>query len=163
MKEIDITAKIYVVDSIQDLSSAQERSLCIAAKESITHAYAPYSNYKVGAAVLLKNDEIIGGSNQENAVYPLGLCAERVALFSCGHRFPNVPIKAVAIQTIKELNKGQIPGFPCGSCRQTMIEMEERHGHPIKVFVMGSKNELYFVETIKDLMPFAFDRNILLG
>ena len=163
MKEIDLIAKMYVVGSMNSLSDTQERALCSAAKESIHHAYAPYSNYKVGAAVLVENGEIVSGSNQENAVYPLGLCAERVALFSCAHQFPKLSIQAIAIQTIKELHQDQIPGFPCGSCRQTMIEMEERHGHPIKVFVMGSDDKVYFVQSAKDLMPFAFDRSILMG
>lgn len=154
---------MYVAGSIDELSDPDEQALCQAATKSINSAYAPYSQYKVGASALLENGKIVGGSNQENAVFPLGLCAERVAIFSSSSQFPDVPIKAIAVKTNKKLKKGELPGFPCGSCRQSMIEIGQRFDTDIKVFVMGEDEKVYVVESAKDLLPFAFDRRVLEG
>ena len=161
MKSIEIKNTMYVLDSIDDLVDMNEKSLCWAASEAINHAYAPYSNYKVGSAALLENGKIVIGSNQENAVYPLGLCAERVAIFSSSSQFPNVPIKAIAVKTNNKLSNGELPGFPCGSCRQSMIEMEQRFDTDIKLFVLGSDEKVYILNSAKDLMPFAFNQKTL--
>ncbi len=163
MKKIDIKGTMYVAGSIDELSDPEEQALCRAAAQSVDHAYAPYSQYKVGAAALLENGEIVGGSNQENAVFPLGLCAERVAIFSASSQFPNVSIKAIAVKTNKKLREGELPGFPCGSCRQSMIEMEQRFDTDMKLFVIGGDEKVYVVESAKDLMPFAFDQRVLKG
>ncbi|MBL7111103.1 MAG: cytidine deaminase [Bacteroidales bacterium] len=149
----EISVRIY--DDASQLTE-DEQLLIREAQTSVDHAYAPYSNFNVGSAVLLENGEIICGSNQENAVYPLGLCAERVALFSAGSRFPDVPIVALALSTQKELKENEFPVFPCGSCRQVLIESETRHHHDIKLFITGSDRSIYVMDSVKEILPFAF-------
>lgn len=156
MKSKKVTFSLNILDSVHEIHDESERKLCLSAQNAINHAYAPYSKYKVGAAVLMANNEIVEGSNQENAVYPLGLCAERVALFSASVLYPDIPIKAIAIKTIKKLKQGEMPGFPCGSCRQTIIDMENRHKKNIRVYVLGDQGPVYFTNSAKDLLPFAF-------
>ena len=109
----------------------------------------------VGAAVLLDNGEIIHGSNQENAAYPSGLCAERVALFYASSRYPNVAIKAIAINSTVNGKENHDPVYPCGDCRQVLLEWENRFGKPIKV-IMGSASKTHVVHSIKDLLPLCF-------
>jgi len=161
MKEVTYSTKIFEVDSINNLTDHQEQELCKVACDSVELAYAPYSKYKVGAAILLDNDKIVMGSNQENAVFPLGLCAERVAIFSSSSQYPNVPIKAIAIKTVKSLKNGEYPCFPCGSCRQCMIEMEYRYDRDMKIFVMGANGKVYIINSAKLLLPFAFNHKDL--
>ena len=161
MKKISVKMTIECYDSYDELVNKDERRLCEAAFSSLDHAYAPYSNYKVGAAVLLDNKEIVEGSNQENAVFPLGLCAERVAIFSSNSRFPDAKIKAIAVVTLGDVENGKLPGFPCGSCRQSIIDMEHRHGSDIKVMVLDKNKKVYVVKSAKDLLPIAFDHNAL--
>jgi len=161
MKIVDIHSKLYEFESIDSLEDPEEKELCIRAESSIDHAYAPYSKYKVGAAVLLDNHQIVEGSNQENAVFPLGLCAERVAIFSSCSMYPKASIKAIAVKTIKELHNNELPGFPCGSCRQAIIDMEYRHQRDIKVFVLGATNKIYMLNSAKDLLPFSFNHDSL--
>jgi cytidine deaminase len=119
-------------------------------------AYAPYSNFKVGAAVLLKNGEVVLGSNQENIAYPSGLCAERVALFFAGANFPKETIKLIVI-----VAKGDLLPFdkilsPCGSCRQVMVESESRQTEPFQVILVSQNRRTIRFSTAKDLLPFAF-------
>ena len=132
-----------------------------AAKKAALCAYAPYSHFQVGAAVLLENELIITGSNQENAAYPSGLCAERVALFSAGHQYPDVAIKALAIVA---LHKGawveQIT--PCGACRQVLLESEKRQQKPFEVLLCGSAT-IYVAPSAASLLPFAFDSDAFLS
>jgi cytidine deaminase len=109
----------------------------------------------------LNNDKIISGANQENAVFPLGLCAERVAIFSALSQFSDIGIRAIAIKTEKVLGDGELPGFPCGSCRQSMVEMEARFDQQMKVFVFGRDERVYVLTSAKDLLPFAFDQKAL--
>ncbi|MDG2448445.1 MAG: cytidine deaminase [Saprospiraceae bacterium] len=161
MKEISINLTIKCYDSYEELSDSDERRLCNSAFESLNHAYAPYSNYKVGAAVLLDDNHIVEGSNQENAVFPLGLCAERVAIFSSNTLYPKAKIKAIAVVTLGDVEKGKFPGFPCGSCRQVMIDMEYRHQQNIKVFVLDKNKNLLVVDSVKELLPIAFDHSAL--
>lgn len=118
-------------------------------------AYAPYSNFHVGAAVLLANGEVVSASNQENAAYPSGLCAERVALFSAGANYPDVAVKAIAIAAV---TGGKIvEGIsPCGGCRQVMLETEMRAGAPVKVFLCGSER-MRLIDSAASLLPIGFD------
>ena len=119
--------------------------------------YAPYSHFHVGAAALLENDVIVTGTNQENVAYPSGLCAERTALFYANSQYPDVPVKALAIVGISEVNgMNHTPLSPCGACRQVMLETENRFATPMRVLLCG-KEEVYIVESAKDLLPFAFD------
>lgn len=124
-----------------------------------SNAYAPYSHFHVGAAVLLANGEIVSACNQENAAYPSGLCAERVALFYAGAKYPNVVVKAIAIAALA--GGKLVDGIsPCGACRQVMLETEKRAGSPVKVFLCGA-NTMRMIESVSDLLPIAFDGNLM--
>jgi len=131
------------------------------AKKAAESAYAPYSKFKVGSAVLLENNEIIEGSNQENAAYPSGLCAERVAIFYANSKFPNINIKAIAISAIAKDNFTEIPVSPCGSCLQVMLESETRAGNSMKVILYGT-NKITVAENIKQFLPVNFNKNMLI-
>ena len=146
----------YEIRSIDELG-AEDRKLMDAAIEATQRSYAPYSHFHVGAAALLGNDVIVTGTNQENVAYPSGLCAERTALFYANSQYPYVPVKALAIVGISEVNgMNRTPLSPCGACRQVMLETENRFATPMRVLLCG-KEEVYIVESAKDLLPFAFD------
>jgi cytidine deaminase len=133
----------------------EERKLVDAAIEAQKSSYSPYSHFKVGAAVILENDEIIQGSNQENGAYPSGLCAERVALFYAGAKFPNIPIKSIAITASFNNHLTSEPVPPCGACRQVMIESRNAGKKPISVILAGSE-KIYVIEDVRFLLPFNF-------
>ena len=137
-----------------------EKELVKNAVEAAKKAYAPYSSFNVGAAVLLDNDEIIGGNNQENAAYPSGLCAERVALFYANAKYPEAAVKAIAIVAMKEGKILPSVVTPCGSCRQVMLETETRFDHPIKI-IMGSQLGFWAVNNAKNLLPLSFSGDSL--
>ena len=131
------------------------------AKEAAKNAYAPYSKFRVGAAVLLANGTIVIGNNQENAVYPVGLCAERVALFSAQANYPDQPIVALAVTAIGSDGKISQPVPPCGSCRQAMIEVESRHNTPLRVIMQGEEGPIIVSEKMDNLMPLIFAEDFL--
>ena len=133
-----------------------QKNLLQKAHQICSDAYAPYSKFKVGASLILKNGQIISGSNQENVAYPSGLCAERIAFFNAGTNFPNQIIEQVAIvaQADFELNN---PIMPCGACRQTMIEYEQKQGQNIEVLIQGNKGNIYVSESVSNLLPYAFE------
>jgi cytidine deaminase len=141
-------------EKLTDLS-ADDQKLILTARESSANAYAPYSKFRVGAAVLLANGEVIKGNNQENADFTDGLCAERVALFYAHAVYPDVAVVALAV-TAKNLN-GLIPGpaQPCGSCRQVVVETESRFNHPIRLILDGAET-IMVIEGADNLLPFAF-------
>jgi cytidine deaminase len=155
MKSVNITAKITVCN-YNELNNA-EKSVIDAAKEVLKSAYCPYSHFRVGAAVLLANQEIIAGSNQENAAYPSGLCAERVALFYANSKFPGEPVETIALAASYNGDYTEEPITPCGSCRQVIWETQNRYNHPVRLILYGKK-EIYKVEDITDLLPFAFGK-----
>lgn len=154
MKVTEIKINISEFNSIEDLNS-EEMLLTNSAKEAAKNAYSPYSKFSVGAAVLLENNEIILGSNQENAAYPSGLCAERVAIFYANSKFPNVAIKSIAIAAKNENNYTEQPIPPCGACRQVMLETETRFKSPIKI-ILYSKNKIQIIDKATDLLPLNF-------
>lgn len=119
-------------------------------------AYAPYSKFRVGAAVLLENGEVVYGNNQENAAFPSGLCAERVAVTQAGAVYPDVQITAIAITAATDLRKVTEPVPPCGSCRQVLAEYEFRQRDPIAIYFMGDESEVYKVSSIAQLLPLIF-------
>ena len=131
------------------------------AHEAACHAYAPYSHFKVGAAILLKNGQIIAGNNQENAVFPSGMCAERVALFYAASRFPETQIEKIAITAIGGEKSVTEPVPPCGNCRQALLEYEIKFGEPIEVIMAGEKGEVYIMKSVSDLLPLSFSNNFL--
>lgn len=133
-----------------------EQELINKAKEATYHSYAPYSQFFVGAAALLGNGVIVCGSNQENAAYPSGLCAERTTLFYANSRYPEQPVitLAIAARTATGFINHPIP--PCGACRQVMVETEKRYSRPFRILLYGEK-EIYVIPGIKDLLPLSFD------
>lgn len=154
MKQLDIhtTIKIYSPDEL----SAEEQQLVEAAKKATTRSYAPYSHFHVGAAALLANGEIISGTNQENAAYPSGICAERTTLFYANSQHPQQAVKALAIAArTSEGHWTETPISPCGACRQVMTETENRFGKPMKV-LLCSAQEVFVIESAKDLLPVSF-------
>jgi cytidine deaminase len=141
--------------SLENISK-DEKELIQHAINSASKAYAPYSNFKVGAAVRLQNGIIIEGNNQENAAYPSGLCAERVALFFANANFPDLPVTEIAITVLDQLgNVSKDVITPCGSCRQVIAETEFRFGNNIKI-ILASKDKVLIFTSIKDLLPFHF-------
>lgn len=130
------------------------------AKEAVFSAYAPYSEFNVGAAVLLENGEIITGTNQENSAYPSGLCAERVAMFYANSKYPDTPVKALAVCAFHNGNYLKLPTPPCGSCRQVILETEIRFKKPIDVILYGTDKILLF-KSAKDLLPLSFSDDYL--
>ena len=132
-------------------------------KQAITtreKAYAPYSEFKVGAAVLLKNGETFIGSNQENAAYPSGLCAERVAIYQASTQYPDEEIEMIAISGSAQ-DPTAYPVSPCGACRQSLSEYETKQKKLIPVYFMGAEGEIVQTESIKDLLPFLFDGSLM--
>lgn len=158
MNSINITTKI-LVSRIEDCSDSIKK-LIEHAKGATKDAYAPYSNFQVGAAVLLSDGNIVTGNNQENAAYPSGLCAERVALFAANSQYPQTAVEAIAVAAFHEGNYTDIPCSPCGSCRQTLLEVENRFEHPIKVIMYG-RSKIYEVASAKELLPIFFGKEYL--
>ena len=151
-KEIKIAYTEY--ESIDELC-AEDRSLAIAAIEALSGSYAPYSNFNVGAAVLLDDGEIIKGSNQENAAYPSGLCAERTALFYAGASHPDIPVKAIALAAGKDGVLCETPATPCGACRQVMAQYQTKSGNPIQILMIG-KEKIWKFMKVDVILPLIF-------
>src|SRR6187402_2180329 len=160
MQEIVFTSQITVFDTFQELP-IDVQDLMFKAIEVRKHAYAPYSKFRVGAAVLLDNGEIIVGSNQENAAYPSGLCAERVAIFQASSIYPEATIVKIALTAASDNNKTTTPVPPCGSCRQAIAEYEIRQNTPIEIYFMGETGMIYKSASIKNLLPFMFEKKLL--
>jgi cytidine deaminase len=131
------------------------------AKKAADSAYAPYSGFNVGAAVLLENGKIVTGNNQENAAYPSGLCAERVALFYASSQFPNQKIIALAVTAKSASHPISSPVTPCGSCRQVIAEYEAKFDSPIKTIMSGETGEIFVCESVSILLPLVFNRQSL--
>jgi cytidine deaminase len=160
MKEINITTKIEVFEGINELP-IEIQSLMQQAIETRKNAYAPYSRFRVGAAILLDNDKIVLGSNQENAAYPSGLCAERVAIFQAGAIYPNAKIVKLVITAASDTNPTLSPIPPCGACRQSIAEYEFKQDAPIEIYFMGESGEVYKSNSINNLLPLSFDKTSL--
>ncbi|WP_445749461.1 cytidine deaminase [Polaribacter sp.] len=160
MKKIDITTIATVFKDISDLA-ADDQMLMKQAILARENAYAPYSKFSVGAALLLANGEIIFGSNQENAAYPSGMCAERVAIWNAGARFPNIQILQLAISAKSANSLVDKPVGPCGACRQSLLEYEFKQKQPFEILFMGEVGEVVKVSSITSLLPFSFDNSYL--
>lgn len=160
MKEISINTSFTVYQSVaelpQDVQSLMEQAVEIRRK-----AYAPYSKFRVGAALLLDNGKVVLGSNQENAAYPSGLCAERVAIFQSGAIYPEAKIVKMAISAASDTNETTTPIPPCGACRQSISEYEFKQDYPIEIYFMGESGEVYLSKSISNLLPLTFDKNFL--
>ena len=151
-KKIELS---FILAHLSELS-AQEQQLVANSKAAFKTAYAPYSGFLVGASVLLENGEVINGSNQENIAYPSGLCAERVALFYAGAKFPDVKINTVAISVLSKNFEVNDVISPCGACRQVMAEYEDKQHRPIKVILHSPTDEVLIANKVEDLLPFMF-------
>lgn len=156
MQEHRLEATYRVYTNMGDLPP-QYSKLLDRAKKSLSHSYAPYSDFQVGAAVQLTNEAILTGTNQENASYPLCLCAERVALAAAASQHPGVPPVALAVTT----RKGNNPATPCGACRQVIAEHEFRFQQPIILILQASDGPIYVFNSIEPLLPLAFDGTFL--
>ena len=159
MKEIIINTVVKTC-SYDELSSA-DRQLADAAREAAKRSYAPYSHFNVGAAVRLAGGEIVTGSNQENAAYPSGLCAERTTLFWAGAQHHDKPVEAMAIAARDKKGEVEKPISPCGACRQVMLETEMRSAQAMRIILYGSQ-ECYIIEGgTKELLPLSFNSDFL--
>ena len=160
MKQVNITTTFSVFDSKEELSTAL-LDLMNQAIEIRKKAYAPYSKFRVGCAILLDNGKIVLGSNQENAAYPSGLCAERVAICQAGAIYPEAKIIKMAISATSDEKPVLAPIPPCGACRQSISEYEFKQETPIEIYFMGESGEVYKSDSLKNLLPFMFDKNYL--
>ena len=159
MKQINIHSTITILTE-QELTSI-ELDLKNQAFEARSKAYAPYSKFTVGAAILLDNGVVVKGSNQENAAYPSGLCAERVAIYYAGANYPDAKIVKMFITASPQDRDLELPIPPCGSCRQAIAEYEFKQDVFIEIFFMGAKGDIYKSDSLKNLLPFVFDKNHL--
>jgi cytidine deaminase len=155
MKEKKFEFNYTVYDSIDELPEEQ-RWLLSEAREVTAQAYAPYSNFQVGAVAKMANGEIVAGSNQENASFPVGLCAERVLLASAASLFPQIPIDTIAISYKSDHQKSDHPISPCGICRQSLQEFEGRVNHPVQLILGGMTGPVYVIDSASQLLPLAF-------
>ena len=160
MKEILLETKLSVFESFEELSQA-EKEYMNQAIEIRKKAYAPYSKFLVGAAIVLDNGLVLQGSNQENAAYPSGLCAERVVIFYAGANYPNNKIVKLFISATPSDRDSKNPIPPCGSCRQSIAEYEIKQDLPIEIYFMGAKGAVYKSDSLKNLLPFMFDKSNL--
>lgn len=158
MKEKKTYRFDYTVYASLNQLNADDQKLLYAAVEVSKNAYAPYSNFHVGAAVKLENGETVLGSNQENGAYPSGLCAERVALFAASANFPNTAMNTLAIYAEQSVEEGdQIS--PCGACRQVMSEYEQKQNQKLRVLLMNENGKVWELESTDFFLPFAFKFN----
>ena len=158
MNELKITAKIQVCT--YDELKISEKNLIDKAKDAVKQSYSPYSHFQVGAAVLLNSGDIIQGSNQENAAFPSGLCAERTALFYANSQFPQNAVEIIAIAAFSNNNFTEEPITPCGACRQVMIEAQNRFKHPIRLLLYGKK-KIFIIDDITAILPLSFSDSVL--
>lgn len=160
MRKVEIKTQVTVFESMNELPPSV-KLLMEKAVEIKKSAYAPYSKFKVGAAILLENGTIITGNNQENAAYPSGICAERVAIWKAASDFPNQKIKQLAITASSSSQITKEPVAPCGACRQTLSEYELKQTDKIEVYFMGEIGQIIKTDSVLDLLPIAFDKSFL--
>lgn len=160
MKQIHLSTSITLFDSVNELPLDVQKLMNEAVKIR-GDAYAPYSQFHVGTAFLLENGEIVTGNNQENAAYPSGMCAERVAVWKAGSEYPDVKILKIAITASSENNVVNEPVAPCGACRQTLSEYELKQDSKIEIYFMGETGKIVKTDSLHDLLPLAFDKSFL--
>ncbi len=155
MKRIEFLLNVEEYDSINELND-NDAWLLTEAREVTQFAYAPYSNFHVGAIAKLINGEIVTGTNQENASFPAGICAERVLLSSAASQFPAIAIETIAISYKNVKGKSDKPVSPCGLCRQSLAEYQQRMQKPIRVILSGMEGKIHIIENAAHLLPLAF-------
>ena len=155
MKEQRVEFSFTVMENSGELA-AGDAALLDRARAVTADAYAPYSRFRVGAAARLANGQVVSGTNQENASYPVGICAERSLLATASSMFPGIAIDTMAISYDGDAVKSDHPISPCGMCRQSLQEAETRGGNPIRLILAGREGEVYIISTAANLLPFAF-------
>ena len=159
MKEMLLQTRVKICS--YDEFSAEDREVVDAARAATANSYAVYSKFNVGAAVRLANGTIVQGSNQENAAYPSGICAERTTLFWANSQYPDSPVLTLAIAARTDAGELPVPIPPCGACRQVILETEKRFGQVIKIILYGAKESYIIEDGIKALLPLSFDSAFL--
>lgn len=160
MQTLKIETVLNVFENFDELPK-DVKSLMEEAKNARSKAYAPYSKFLVGAALLMDNGQIITGNNQENASYPSGLCAERTAIFYAGSQFPKSKIVRMAIIAGSINNPTTAPIPPCGACRQSIAEYEIKQEAPIEIYFMGETGNVIKSDSLSNLLPLMFDKSFL--
>ena len=160
-RKIELITEFEILDPA-DLQPDMVK-LLEAAKDAGNQAYAPYSHFKVGAALLLADGTIVKGSNQENAAYPSGTCAERTAFFYAGANYPGNTIVMAAVAAKPETAADYFTASPCGSCRQAMLEYEDKQDSAIKLLMLGHNGKVFVSASVSNLLPFKFDAQALEG
>jgi cytidine deaminase len=160
MKKVKVSSEFIEFESSDQLDQ-QDRGLLEKAREARDKAYAPYSEFKVGAAILMENGSVVTGNNQENAAYPSGMCAERVAAWCALSSHPGLKILKIFISARSENKPVNRPVSPCGSCRQTLAEYEIKQKQPIEVYFSGDTGVIRKAGSVRDLLPFMFDNTLL--
>ena len=151
-RKLILSYKEYTFDEL----SGADRQLVEAAVGAMRNAYSPYSNFKVGAAVRLSDGSIVIGSNQENAAYPSGLCAERTAMFAASAQHPELDIRSLAVAGGLDGQLEEVPASPCGACRQVMAQYQRKAGTPLSVLITGA-DKVWKFERVDDILPFIFE------
>lgn len=147
---------IYEEHDDESKLTPEEASLLRAAREATKQAYAPYSRFRVGAMLLMENGEMVTGTNQENASFPVGICAERVGLSAASSRYPGMPVRVIAVSYDNELGASDRPITPCGICRQTLAEYQQRFSAPIRLILAGLTGKIWVIPDSGALLPLSF-------
>lgn len=155
MKDVSKKFSYKIANDILELNS-EDAALVERARAVTKKAYAPYSKFQVSCVAKLANGKIVAGTNQENASYPVGICAERAMLATVGTQYTDVPIETVAISYHAAEGESNHPISPCGMCRQALTEYENRTEKPIRLLLSGMEGKIYIINTAKDLLPLAF-------
>ncbi len=159
MKEMILQTKVLVCP-YGELSDT-DREVVDAARAATANSYAIYSHFNVGAAVRLGSGIIVSGTNQENAAYPSGICAERTTLFWANSQYPNEPVETLAIAARTEQGELEVPIPPCGACRQVILETEKRFGRNIRIILYGARQCYIIEDGVKALLPLSFNADFL--
>ena len=160
MKKLVLETAVEVYTDLSELSETDQQ-LIVLARASLDDSYSPYSQFQVGAGLLLQNGKMIGGSNQENASYPLCLCAERVALSAAASQYAQIPITAMAVTARNPKKPLSQPISPCGACRQVIFETEQKYHQDIRIILQGEMGDIYILKSAKDLLPLSFEGSFL--
>ena len=160
IKKLELHTTLDLYENKEELLK-EDQDLLNKSLKARSRAYAPYSKFTVGCAILLEDGTIVEGNNQENAAYPSGLCAERVAIFAVGANHPGKKILKIAISASPEDNSFEQPVPPCGACRQSIAEYEKNQSDPIELIFMGASGPVLKAHSISDLLPLIFDKQYL--
>jgi|SRR5699024_1002791 len=160
MKQKKISSTVSIFEQLDELPQAIQE-LFKRSVEARENAYVPYSHYSVGAAIRMASGKIVTGSNQENAAYPSGLCAERTAIFYAGANFPGEKIESIAITAKSSEKTIKTPTPPCGACRQAIAEYEFKQQQPIAIYFRGEIGQIFKVDSLLDILPLAFNNSFM--